>query len=284
MSIFTTPQQPGLGELFGQGFSQGLQQSLPDLLKSFEGQRQSQKMTDIFGNMDSNASLQEMIAKIFGAGLSPEYLKPATNIAMNLAKTKGTGLTPYQQLSTNLREKEITRQLERSITEELMKIADPVWGSGVLSKDEVPTVTTHAMTLINGGMSPPQAVDSALNAYRNQRDVIKEISLEKFNPKKADERIKSAINLFKENNVREPNLIIQTLKSKGYSTKARQQILQGLNVKNPIEKEVKIQEIKPKPKFDINNLKHKQRREEILKQVGGDRQKAIDLLLEEFER
>lgn len=284
----TLPFEPSksfeLGQAIGGNVAGGFQQA-GDTMAIDQILQQAQQSGDQGGAMQqilSRVSPQnrEGVVKALQASQQQEAAKrmgldPGAPLSLQLQqlKQKGLGeqpLTPFQQVSTDLRKKEMVRKTETAVTNELMKIADPVFGS--IDREEVPAITNNVMSLIfDKGVNPSEAVDKALSNYRSQKDAIEELSIDKFNTKRSEERIAKATELLKNKGVTEPNLIHNLLRGKGYTLEARNKIIKALKLG------------KGKTKFNARNPDHVKRKEEALRKAAGNRQQATQFLLEEFE-
>jgi len=97
MTIFTTPQQPGLGELFGQGFSQGLQMSLPQMIQEMAQKRKMQE----FGEMIQKVQQQNLLGQMMpqGAEATGTPGQPLQGM-MGQPGAQG-GQDPYSMIASN---------------------------------------------------------------------------------------------------------------------------------------------------------------------------------------
>jgi len=177
-----------LGDLLGAGIGKGLSAGTGEALKS-----------KLFGQREQALALQKTLAK----GQEP--------------------LTPFQKLSTELREKEQERKIHNSVVSELNTLSDI--RKGVILADDVPSIASNITKRIQGGADPAVALQEGIFDYQQQRSSLGEVDVPKFKVAKAEKLREETINMLRENGVKNPSVIARSLKKKKWPTKEIQKIV-----------------------------------------------------------
>ncbi len=169
-----------------------------------------------------NKILQGQRAQAFkGLELPEELAQLPDSVASAFInkKFKGeAGLSKFQELSVDLREKEQGRKVENAITSELVKLSE----NRVVQPVDIPFLSAKTADLISEGTQPVQAINQVVKNYRAERELINELKIPKYKPKKG---VGEAVKAFKENNISTPNIIENKLREQNYPAKSRQDIL-----------------------------------------------------------
>ena len=191
------------------------------------------------------------------------------------------GLTEFQKISTDLREKEQAQKTENAILKTMITLADPIKG-GSLDQSNITTAAKEANSLIKKGVDPLEAIDKSVrniqsqsNALGLKKSVKATVDIPKFNLKKLEDIKKTTLEQLKENNITNPTLVNRALTAKKWPVKDRQDLIKRLKGFGQTQK-LKI-------KFNPQNPAHIKRRSEILAQTKGNRQQAQQILSREFE-
>lgn len=190
----------------------------------------------------------------------------------SLLKRYQEQLTPFQQISTEQREKERKRKTENAVISSLNTLAD--LKKGVLLPADVPSVASNVTNLIEKGANASQALEQGIEDYRNQRLSLSELDIPKFKAKNAENLRNDVISRLKENNINNPSIIGRALKKQKWTSKEIQNVVKAI-------RKVGIQ--KQKVKFNPQNPEHIKRRNEVLAQTKGNRKQAQQILSREFE-
>jgi len=189
-------------------------------------------------------------------------------------------LTPYQEISTAQRNKDLELKNTNAITKQFETLADPI-KSGVIDQMDVPILSKEANDLNKSGVNAQEAVYKTMEDYSNQKELLTELKIPKYKTNNSDKTKDDIAKYLKDQNIKNPNLINKYLKIKAYPLKARQDILQKTYAKN--DKQESVKATKAKVKFNEQNQSHIKRRNEILKASEGDREEANKILNREFE-
>lgn len=236
MSFFvTTPQRQPLSELLGGGIARGLETGLA-----------------------RKASLSEKLA------LAEQQQKA-------LAEKP---LTPYQQILTQQREKDIQRQIS-SYTGNLLREDIKL---GTIEPLEKARIDRSALRLARQGLDFPQAASQAIQENMVRKEFLGTIDIPKSSRKESDKQ--KLINTLRENEITDIYDISQLMKAKKWKGKDIQEVYSRLI--KPIKKMKEAPAVKGKIKFNPQNTEHIRRAREILEKTKGDRAKANKILSREF--
>ena len=166
------------------------------------------------------------LGELFGGGVS-SGADAGSKMLLKNALSKQAGMTTYQSLSTKLRQQDQSRKIEGAITNELLKLADPLLETG-LEAEDVPNLSSDIAKDIEKGTNPQIALAQSLSSYSSQKDLLEEMEFPKFKTKKSKENQESVINTLKTNKISNPDLINKKLKGLKYPHRSRQDILKGL--------------------------------------------------------
>ena len=166
------------------------------------------------------------LGELLGGGFS-KGVEKGSEMMLKQQLSKALGLTAYQKLSTELRQKDQTRKIEGAVSSELLKLADPGLETGLMAED-VPGLSSDVTKEIEKGTDPQQALASTLESYSSQQSLLEEMDLPKFKAKNSKANQEQIISTFGENKINNSNLINRKLKGLKYPHKSRQEILKGV--------------------------------------------------------
>jgi hypothetical protein len=209
-----------------------------------------------------------------GQGLQQGTQQGLQALLQNFLSAKQPGLTAFQQISTEQREKERKRKTSNAVLSQLNSLAD--LKKGVLLPADVPSVAAKVNESIEGGEDPIKALQSGVFDYGQQRLALGELDIPKFKAKNAENLRKDVINSLTENNITNPSIIGRALKKQKWTSKEIQNVVRS--VRKGLETVSK-----GKVKFNPQNPEHIKRRNEILAKTKGNRQQAQQILAREFE-
>ena len=188
------------------------------------------------------------------------------------------GITQFQALSTQLREKDQSRKIESAVSGELLKLADPFFSGqeNKLDARDVPNLSSETTKLINKGANPQQALAETVGNYNTQKEMLAEMEFPRFKAKKLKQNQESILGTLRENNVNNPNLVNRKLQELKYPYKARQDILKGM--KGGQEAAAPVAEEKPMAKASSQGKKLSFEKAQVYKKKAkGDKEKAREL-------
>lgn len=143
-----------------------------------------------------------------------------------LATKQQEGLTPFQEISTQQREKERKRKTENAVVSALNSLADIK--KGVVLPDDVPSIATNVVDLIEKGTNATAALEKGVSDYRSQRLSLSELNIPVFKAKNAEKLREETINKFRENNIKNQSVIARNLKKKKWTSKEIQKIVKAI--------------------------------------------------------
>lgn len=146
-----------------------------------------------------------------------------------LARGKDKGMTEFQKLSTELREKEQERKIQTAMTNEFLKLGDPFMKASGISADDVLPLSTSAVKIMKEeNVAPAVAMDEAVNRFQIQKALIKESNFPKFNSSKIKPLKEDIINSIKKGKITNRTLINKELTAKEWPAKERIELLNNL--------------------------------------------------------
>jgi hypothetical protein len=186
-----------------------------------------------FAQAKAKPSLGELLGGGIGKGLATG-LERRASLAEKLALQQQQmefkaqeGLTPYQAISSELREKEQQRKIQGGVSQTLLKLAE----EGVIQEQNIIPMSKGVSDLIRRGMDPASALEQGVTDFQFQSSAIDDLDIGKYKASKAKSLKEGIISSLQAENIKNPTLINRTLKAKNWPTKERQDILKSLKGK-----------------------------------------------------
>ena len=266
MGIFVEPTQPSGLEKFIGAFTGGVQMSLPQVMKDMQQQRNLKRFASMLGGQGGGAGgdLSQMMQ-------NPMMMAYASQLGFGDAFSKA-GEMQMKQKELEMKQQKASGKMPPERVEDLLggidelKELTPYVGSGFGTKTfggDLRRETLQKRSQIDSQASEILSIIKEMDSKGNLPKGIYEDMLKRV-PKSTDsERVyKGKLDAFKSILNRQlPRNFRQKQMESGQSQRSQQ-----------------------KPQFDISNPEHKKRRDFILKQTKGNRQKAHELLLQEFQQ
>ena len=105
MSFTTIPRTPGLGQMMGQGFNQGVEQQLPQIMQFLDQQRQSKGMSDVMGQLNEDMSPEQKLQAVYQQqGLNPTSQSQLVSLISNMPGMKREEIKWKQSQDKQFRE------------------------------------------------------------------------------------------------------------------------------------------------------------------------------------
>lgn len=230
-------------------------------------------------------SLGELLGGGIGRGLETGMQAQLQNIMQQRAFGQRP-LTPYQELLTVQREKDLQRKVGNYIGSVLKTdiVAD-------VSPLEKARIDKEAYSLVEQGVDLPSAAEQSIQNFLTKREAFEAIELPK--PSRIGKNIskkEDIAKIFTENEIMNPADIQSIMKRKGWKGKDIQDVYRMVRTqseKEPVKKildetaKVEQPEIQ-KVKFDSKNPEHVKKAREALVSANGDRSIANKILSREF--